>query len=698
MSLPGSLPVSLPASAALGLSGATAARSSGPPMSAVIGAALVLVLGLSMTLSGMLWNRNRTIAEAALMLDSQMDRLQSDITKRFTLPVYGLKGARGAIGAMGGRMDRAGFRDYLQSRELTTEFPGVRGFGYAIRVPRERLDAFVRAQRADGAPQFDVHTSGDSPDLFVLAHVEPLADNLPAWGFDLGSEPIRRAAIEQATRSGEATLSAPVPLVQDKQHGPGFLMVVPVFRHGTDPTSLDQRRASLAGVLYAPLVAAELLARLKDELADAPVDFRLRVDNAQGLDDLLLDSQSGIQPLATTPASRPDYAARVVQDDRAWSIGGRRFHLEAAMSQAYERGVIDAAGWGLGLLGLVLTVLVATTAYLLLAGRARAQALADAMTEDLRRLALDQEAMLHTDLVGIAKMRRRQIVWKNPVLERMFGYDRDELLEQPVRQLYLDDDTFAAQGQLAYPTLARGGHYRTQLQMRRKDGRAVWIDLNGVSLPGAKDEELTLWMMLDITQSKEYERSVEQAAFHDALTGLPNRLLLADRLRQGIHAAARQHLGLAVAFLDLDGFKTINDTHGHDAGDEVLRVVGQRLSDGVRPSDTVARLGGDEFVVALAPVGGVDDSRHVLERLLRALMQPVTLASGAVVAVGSSIGVALYPADGQTAEELMSRADQAMFDSKRAGRCRIRLLRGPEAPLDLDLAHLQPGVVGRARR
>jgi CHASE1-domain containing sensor protein len=213
------------------------------PLTAVVGALLVLLTGLALTLSAMLWNRNRVVAEGHRVLDAQMERLQRDVVQRFIQPVYGLKGARGTIAALQGRVDRQAFRAYVQSRDLPREFPGVRGFGFVPRVMREDLPAFIAAERADGAPQFSVHSFGDSaPDLFVVAHIEPLAQNYPAWGFDLGSEAIRRRTIEQAILTGEASLSAPVPLVQDRTHGPGMLLLVPVFRDGADPTTPEQRR------------------------------------------------------------------------------------------------------------------------------------------------------------------------------------------------------------------------------------------------------------------------------------------------------------------------------------------------------------------------------------------------------------------------------------------------------------------------
>ena len=665
-------------------------------MTAVVGALLVLLTGLALTLSAMLWNRNRVVADGHRLLDAQMERLQRDVVQRFIQPVYGLKGARGTIAALQGRVDRHAFRAYVQSRDLPREFPGVRGFGFVPRVLRENLPAFVAAERADGAPQFTVRSFGDAaPDLFVVAHIEPLSQNYPAWGFDLGSETTRRRAIEQAITTGEASLSAPVPLVQDRAHGPGLLLLVPVFRDGADPTTPEQRRQALLGVLYAPLVAQEILHGLKEGLAAAPMDFRLLVDDPTvdadhpAIEDLLLDSVVGIQPLHTPPTARAGFETRMVADEREVEIAGRTFRLEAALTTAYERAVIDAAGWGPGLIGLVLTTLLAATSYLLAAGRARAQALADAMTEDLRRLTMDQQAMLDTEVIAMAKLRGRRIVWKNGALERLFGYGKDGMLGLPVRELYIDEDSFVALGRNAYPVLRRGGHYRSQQQMRRKDGSLVWVDLNGVALPGEREEETTLWMMVDITQSKAYEARVERAAFHDALTGLPNRVLLADRLRQAIASAQRLKQAVAVVNLDLDGFKAVNDTHGHDAGDEVLKAVARRLLEGIRATDTAARLGGDEFVVLLTPLPSPTDSRAVCERLLRAILEPVRLASGAMVQVGASFGVAHYPLDGVDAEVLMSRADQTMFESKRAGRCRIRWLNGAQPPDEIDLSALR---------
>ncbi len=288
----------------------------------------------------------------------------------------------------------------------------------------------------------------------------------------------------------------------------------------------------------------------------------------------------------------------------------------------------------------------------------------------LAQLNREQSAMLDNDLVGIVKLRQRRSVWKNKALERIFGYDDGELDGFSARVLYPSDAAFEQLGQTAYPVLQAGGHYRAQIQMRHKSGELIWIDLSGTRLDAAE----SLWLMVDITQMKMHQQHIERLAFHDALTGLPNRLLLADRLQQAIALADRAGGMLALCFLDLDGFKAVNDQYGHDAGDRLLKEIGSRVHQGLRSNDTVARLGGDEFVVLLAPVAGRPEAQAIARRLLQRIQQPVQLAPNTPVVLSASLGVALYPTHGRRAEQLMAMADAAMFDAKRAGRGRVVLV------------------------
>lgn len=283
---------------------------------------------------------------------------------------------------------------------------------------------------------------------------------------------------------------------------------------------------------------------------------------------------------------------------------------------------------------------------------------------EARLLVREQEAMLESDLIGMAKVEGRQIKWRNRAMERIFGYAHGELEGQPTRVLYPDEETWRRVGTELYPALRQGAQYRSQLRMRRKHGEIVWIDLSAAKLT----DNCTLLMAVDITAMKEAHEHMVHVAFHDPLTKLPNRLLLADRLEQALAVAGREGSQVAVCFMDLDGFKAVNDQLGHDAGDDLLVEVARRLRANIRPSDTAARLGGDEFVLVLRSIHE-DEWRRVLERVVQALAEPVTLPDGTVATVGTTFGVALSNASAdESPDGLIDRADHLMLAGKRAGK------------------------------
>jgi diguanylate cyclase (GGDEF)-like protein len=172
----------------------------------------------------------------------------------------------------------------------------------------------------------------------------------------------------------------------------------------------------------------------------------------------------------------------------------------------------------------------------------------------------------------------------------------------------------------------------------------------------------------DITDRKQAEELVQQLAYYDTLTDLPNRRLLLDRLGHALTQARRYERSLAIMFLDLDNFKQINDTLGHDAGDALLREVAGRLTTCIRGGDTVARQGGDEFIVVLAEISQPEDAALVADKIIAALGEPMHIAER-TLNVTTSIGIAVYPVNGDDdAQELMKKADQAMYAAKAAGR------------------------------
>jgi len=173
-------------------------------------------------------------------------------------------------------------------------------------------------------------------------------------------------------------------------------------------------------------------------------------------------------------------------------------------------------------------------------------------------------------------------------------------------------------------------------------------------------------------QLEQYSRALESLALHDALTGLPNRRLLFDRLASAIAHARRNKSTMAVMYLDLDGFKQVNDTLGHDAGDTLLRMVADRLVAAVRQEDTVARLGGDEFVIALWESNHADGVARLASKVIHAVSQPYRI-QGRGVNITASVGIGIYPMHGEKVETLMKSADLALYEAKHAGKNNYRI-------------------------
>ncbi len=263
------------------------------------------------------------------------------------------------------------------------------------------------------------------------------------------------------------------------------------------------------------------------------------------------------------------------------------------------------------------------------------------------------------------------IDYANRALAELTGHAASDLVGRSLEQLLASGDDGAARTALHE---AVHGQSDVQLMLRgqHRDGRSWWAQLHVAPVGGSEGRHThRVCVLTDMTSTMDYQAQLEHQANHDALTGLPNRNLCSDRLAQAISYAQRYGHTVWVAFLDLDNFKLVNDNLGHEAGDELLRTVAQRLRSCVRDTDTVARMGGDEFVLVLLDGQEATPSQAMLRKIIDSVSAPVQLA-GQEHMVTCSMGVALYPADSIEPQLLMRYADIAMYRAKESGRNQVQ--------------------------
>jgi diguanylate cyclase (GGDEF)-like protein/PAS domain S-box-containing protein len=255
----------------------------------------------------------------------------------------------------------------------------------------------------------------------------------------------------------------------------------------------------------------------------------------------------------------------------------------------------------------------------------------------------------------------------NPGFSYITGYGRDEVVLKNPRVLKSGRHDVAFYKQM-WSSLAITGRWQGEVWNRRKSGE-VYPEWLSISVLKDNNGKITHYVGLfsDITSRKLAEQKLDHLAHHDMLTGLPNRMLVKDRLHQAIMSAQRKCGSVGVLYLDLDLFKPINDTYGHEAGDHVLRTVANRLRTVIRRSDTAARIGGDEFLIVLHDVREFDDVIRVTEKIIESISEPISV-NHHVCQIGVSVGVAVFPKDGGDVEALINNSDCAMYQAKKQGK------------------------------
>lgn len=362
------------------------------PISGVV----VGMLAVALLVTGSLvWDAQRTIREANNARFAYYTNLAvEDIDRSINRVIYGLRGLRGLyIGSQ--HVSRDEFAKFVLSRNLAVEFPGAIGFGLIQRVERSNLKNYIEEVRDDNAPEFQVLTTGNAPDLFIIRYIYPLEQNQTAWGYDIGSETTRRAAAEKATRTGKPTISGRIELLQDKQKTSGFLYFLPIYQSAETPLSPEERVKQLRGLIYAPIILEQTLTGIES----------LTLGNVEVVIQDIEDPDSptllyGDDTLLNSRDSKFDPNTRQFSLSREIIAGGRKWRIGVFSTRGFENRIDRVTPAMIGVGGITLSMLLVGVIWLM----GRNMALAHNLTVELQTSEeVAKEARLAAEKANLAK-------------------------------------------------------------------------------------------------------------------------------------------------------------------------------------------------------------------------------------------------------------------------------------------------------
>ncbi|CAO3411361.1 bifunctional diguanylate cyclase/phosphodiesterase [Azospirillum largimobile] len=549
---------------------------------------------------------------------------------------------------------------FVEALDMPQRYPGIISVAYARAVPAAKSGELVAAMRAAGLTDFRIWPESAGAERVVNIFTAPVDQaNVRAIGFDMMSEATRRSTIERARDSGEPAATRAITLKIDEAAGakPAFILYQATYRGDPLPPSLEARRASFTGVVLVPVRIGPLV--------DGLVDGR-RPDT--GIE--IYDVPPAEAEFPLYRSHRPPEGASAIRLMRELPVGGRVWTVRY---DSLPDGVLTAHEWVPGAVlagGIALSIALSLILRMMLATHSRAVELAGEITASLRLQEAERQQLFTQAPLGIALVGTDGLLMDcNPAFAAAAGLVREELLGADVRLRFGDQaSVFALEAALQ----GESGKLESD-QPLVLGGRRSHFSLHFQPVTLAGELKFVLAFIEDIGEKRRAEQHIQYLAHFDALTGLPNRVLLFDRIAQALREARREGGKVAVLFIDLDRFKVINDSLGHSFGDEVLRSVARRLQAGLRESDTVGRLGGDEFLIVLRRVTEPEDAARVAEKVVAHLASPFAVG-GQNFVVTPSIGISLYPDDADDPEGLIRCADIAMYHAKENGRNGFRFV------------------------
>jgi len=635
---------------------------------------LVLVLGLGITVG--LWQTTREEAERALEEEFQFwaDNVASGTTDRLNGYVSVLRGVVGLFDASIS-VSREEFRRYVEALRLEQRCPGIQGVRFSVFVPADQKAEHVAAVRGEGFPDYDIRPEGERVYYAPVIYREPFAGrNLPALGNDIAADPVRWEAAERARDRGSATLTGKVAPQQEgtADSQPPALMFQPVYRPGAPHDTIEDRRANLLGWTYAPLRARELV---RDVLTGIDVGRLQSMLQVEIYDGDLVAPDARLFPSDRAAAGASLHGG--LQAVRRLEFGGRQWTLVVIADRQFEarrqsdKATLIALGGGVGSLLLALFVGVQSLNQMRVAD---ALAEADRVNQQLAERERELLWAQRTAQLGswTYDPDTGRTIWSEGMF-RIWGLDPEEgVPDRAEQRRFIHPDDLARCDAAVDAARERGEPYRLELRILRPDGQEHTLvaictpqrDAQGrvVRISGTNQ---------DITERVRLQEALREQAITDPLTGLYNRRYLDETLPREMAHCRRTGESLVVAMVDLDHFKPLNDVYGHEAGDNVLRAVGELLRRCLRSGDLSCRYGGDEFTVVLSGAR-LEDARARLEELRETVMQmPIRYCEGDLPRVTVSAGLAAALPEETDASALLRRADAALYQAKATGRNRV---------------------------
>lgn len=552
------------------------------------------------------------------------------------------------------------------ARSLISHSPnlkGIQGVGFAAVVPGNDVRAFETEIRRDGQPDFRIRPPGPRPLTTAIVYLQPDDwRNQRAIGFDMHSETVRRSAMQLAASTGEPALSGPVRLVQEINVLPqaGTLLYLPIYANPNDRFQSPQDRLRrLRGWAYSPLRMGDLI---NSALADVNNPDKIGTgvliyDGNQPRRDRLLFDNLGLDGSARL--THPTWL-KVMVAKRTWLIGIQIDHRRVSPG-GWSKELLLMALLGFSLSGLMALITLRLVKNHLRLRAALAGEQAAASERALASVVFDNSpvGIVVTDPDGI-------IIRVNQAFTRISGYALQECrgLKSNLLKSGRQDVDFYRE---MWAAIIQKGHWAGEIWNRHRTGQIRRHDLTITAVLDSKEQIVNfVGLLRDVTERHTQQEEMRHLATHDQLTGLANRTLLMEALNRSLALAARQGRRVGLLFLDLDGFKPVNDHFGHGTGDCLLQAVANRLLSSIRKSDTLCRQGGDEFVLLVPEVEDLAQLVSLAEKLLLSLQEPYPdLPSG--ITIGASIGVACWPEHAEDADGLLDAADNAMYQAKHQG-------------------------------